>query len=341
MFCVKCGTEGKETINGLCVDCFLDGREIVTLPHHLDLERCTNCLEFSMDGSWKALDLIEAVEDTAADSLMVIREATVLDVGTGAEELDDKNFLVTAEVETDVDGYVSTETCSTTVRLKNTVCKRCSRQLGNYYEATLQIRNGSKTLEDDIRDEIVRKVRDEVEQMARNNRQLFITKVTEVTGGVDILLSSISLGRTLARDLESSYGADFKESSKLVGKTSDGQDMYRLTYLIRLPDYHVNDVVRFNNRPYKLVSISKNGAKLMSLNDFRETTVKRGDLRSIKLLEERKDLKEAIVISRSGNEIQVMSPSDYSTVDLKVPEDQQIGDNVSVVYVDDVLYYVP
>lgn len=285
--------------------------------------------------------MIEAVEDTAADNLKVIREANVLEIGTGAEELDERNFLVTVEVDTDVDGYVSKESCSTTVRIKNTVCKRCSRQLGNYYEATLQIRSGSKTLEDSIRDEIVRKIRDEVEQMAHNNRQLFITRVTEVTGGVDILLSSISLGRTLARNLESSYGADFKESSKLVGKTSDGQDMYRLTYLIRLPDYHVNDVIRFNDLPYKLASISKNGAKILSLIDFREMTVKRGDIRSIKLFEERKNMKEAMVISHSGNEIQVMDPSNYSTVDLKVPEGQHIGETVNVVNVDEVMYYVP
>lgn len=341
MFCVKCGNDTEYTIDGLCMDCFLDGREIITIPAYLDLERCTNCLEFRIDGSWKSLELQDAVEDTASDNLMVINEATVLEIATGAAELDPRNYHVDVEVTTDVEGHVSTGSCSTTVRIKNTVCKRCSRQLGNYYEATLQIRAGGKSLDDKIRDEIVRKVRDEVEQMARNNRQLFITSVTEVTGGVDMLLSSISMGRTLARNLESTYGAEFKESSKLVGKTADGEDLYRLTYLVRLPEYHVNDVVRYHDVPYKLLSIGKNGMRLLNLRNHSETTVKRNDTKAVRSLSQYDELKDATVVSRSDNEIQVLDPADYSTKDLLAPNGNEVGDTVKVISYDDVLYYVP
>ena len=43
MFCVKCGEEDVETINGLCLNCFLDGRKLISMPHHVDLMRCANC----------------------------------------------------------------------------------------------------------------------------------------------------------------------------------------------------------------------------------------------------------------------------------------------------------
>ena len=46
-------------------------------------------------------------------------------------------------------------------------------------------------------------------------------------------------------------------------------------------------------------------------------------------------------ISRSGTEIQVLHPSNYSTVDLKVPEGFEAGETVKVVSIDDVLYLVP
>lgn len=51
-FCVKCGRDCEESINGLCIDCWLDGRKLTTLPHHVDLNRCTNCNEFSFSDRW-------------------------------------------------------------------------------------------------------------------------------------------------------------------------------------------------------------------------------------------------------------------------------------------------
>ena len=51
-FCVKCGEEGVETVDGLCIRCFLDGRKLVVMPHHVDLIRCANCNEFMVADQW-------------------------------------------------------------------------------------------------------------------------------------------------------------------------------------------------------------------------------------------------------------------------------------------------
>jgi len=340
MFCVRCGKE-ESVADGMCIECFLEGKDIVAMPHHVDLERCTSCEEFFIDGQWRRSELKEAVEDSAVAVMTAIPEAKILSVGTTSRELDPRNHLVSAEADTDVGGVRSTSTVSTTVRVKNTVCKRCSRQLGNYYEATLQIRSAERTLDDDARDEIVRRVRHDVEVASKNNRGLFITKVVEVAGGVDILLSSISTGRTIARDLADSYGGEYKESSKLVGKTEEGTDMYRLTYLVRLPEYHVGDIVRLNDEIFRLNWIGKNGGKVTRLRDFRETTVKRSDMDSVRTILTKDDLKEATVVSRSAGEIQVLHPGNYSTVDLRVPENAEIGETVKVASVDGELFYVP
>ena len=162
-----------------------------------------------------------------------------------------------------------------------------------------------------------------------------------VTGGVDVYLSSMSLGKSLARELADHYCAETKESPKLVGQTTDGQDMYRITYLVRLPEYHVGDVVRFQGHWCKLVRVSSGGGRVIDLMDFRERAVRRADMTEIKLYEAGGDLPEATVVSRSGEEIQVLDPHSFATVDLKVPADAEIGDSVKVVTIDDVLYFVP
>jgi NMD protein affecting ribosome stability and mRNA decay len=341
MFCVKCGKDDRNTIRGMCIPCFLDGRQIVLLAERVDLERCTNCEEFFLQGKWQSMTTEEAVERAAEETLKHISEAKVRDVALGSSELDPRNFSVFGEIIADIDDVSTRTECSSVVRIKNTVCKRCSRQLGNYYESTLQIRSSTKDLEDSTRDEILRRIVNTVETMSKSNRHVFITKVEEVSGGVDLLLSSISLGKSLARDIEDTYGGEFKESSKLVGKTSDGEDMYRLTYLVRLPEYGVGDAVSFNSRIYKLTWLGKNGGKLLDLENFRETTIRKNDLKSMRVAAKPKDLREATVVNATAGEIQILDPRNYSTVDLRIPEDFEAGETVTVAVIDDLIYLMP
>ncbi|MBQ2762717.1 MAG: hypothetical protein IJF47_03275 [Candidatus Methanomethylophilaceae archaeon] len=341
MFCVKCGKDCDDTINGLCIECFLNGRKLMKFPHHLDLQRCTNCEEYFINDRWQRMEESEAVEEMALTGMQVIPEAEVIAVGTMPEMQDERTFQVSIEADISVNGYITEDRDKTTIRIKNTVCKKCSRQLGNYYEATLQLRTGEKTFPDDLRDETVRRVRDNVEAQAKNNRGLFITKVQEVVGGIDIQLSNISLARSLAKNLTDAYGAEFKESSSLVGMSSDGIDIYRLTYLVRFPAYHLGDVMEIKGKPWKLVSLNKTGGKLVSLTDFRETSVRKAELQDMKVLVKSADVMEAIVLSSSGSEVQVMHPVNYSTLDLRVPPNTEVGETVQVVQVEEQLYYLP
>lgn len=340
-FCVKCGRDCEESLEGLCIDCWLGGRKLTTLPHHVDLKVCTNCGEYEFRDRWTKMDRIIAVQDAAADALCTIRGVTPVSISTSVTEQDPYVYKVSVSTVCDVLGYEVEDESSTIVRVKNTVCKRCSRQLGSYYEAILQIRTGSGKLSPEMREEALAMVENSVARQAANNRSLFITKMELVTGGVDVYLSSMSLGKSLTRELADHYCAETKESPKLVGQTTDGQDMYRITYLVRLPEYHVGDIVRFQGRWCKLLRVSSGGGRVVDLIDFRERAVRRADMTEIKLYESYGELPEATVVSRTGSEIQVLDPQNYSTVDLRIPDDAVIGDTVRVVTIDDVLYYVP
>ena len=340
MFCVRCGKE-KETFDGLCIDCFLNGKRLISLPAHIDMERCANCEEFRISGQWVKKDAKDAIEDIALSQLSVIDGLRIISAGAFSSAQDERNFFVSVDADGELCGRIVKAEAETVVRIKNGVCQRCSRQLGNYYEATLQIRSGKKELDDEIRDDTVRYVRERIENMSSVNRQIFLTKVEEVPGGVDMLLSSISLGKALAKELSDAYGAETKESSKLIGKNDDGSDMYRMTYLVRMPEYHLNDVVMFEDKAYKLSSITKDNAKLTELGNFRVTSIRRSQMPSLKVHTRSEELMKATVVSRSKGEIQILHPRNYSTVDVTVPEDADIGDIADVADVDDVLFYVP
>ena len=123
--------------------------------------------------------------------------------------------------------------------------------------------------------------------------------------------------------------------------SSDGIDIYRLTYLVRFPAYHLGDVMEIKGKPWKLVSLNKTGGKLVSLMDFRETSVRKAELQDMKVLVKSADVMEAIVLSSSGSEVQVMHPVNYSTLDLRVPPNTEVGETVQVVQVEEQLYYLP
>ena len=340
-FCVKCGNETEKTVNGLCMDCFLDGRKLVSLPHHVDVSVCANCGDIGTGEYWVTKDHLDAVHDAARHAVIPIKEAKVVSTEAGSVEQEPFTYVVVVKAMLDISGEEAADEASTIVRLKNTVCKRCSKQLGNYYEAILQIRAGSKDVSQKILREAYNRVENLVDSHSVVNRQLFITKSEEVTGGIDIYLSSISLGKTAAKDLADTYCAETKEAFKLIGLAEDGRKLFRINYLVRLPDFHVGDVVIFEGRYFKLVRVSSNGAKVIDIMNHRERAIKRTDIQEFKVHQRSEDLRDAVVVNKGKGEIQILHPSNYSTIEISIPEMSEVGETVKVVEIDDVLYFVP
>jgi len=341
-FCVECGKETDIIINGMCPSCFLKGRELTTVPLNVDVYRCTQCSEFQEHGDWFNRSVKDAVSSAAVDSMSVLKEAKIKNIFTEVKLQDVKNYEVKITSVLEIGNTEVEDTISTVVRIKNSVCKRCSRKLGNYYECTLQIRYAGKNLPMDLKDEVLVRIVNSVESASKSgNRDLFITKMEDVTGGTDILLSSMSFGRAMAKGLREDYCAESNESAKLVGRTDDGVDMYRLTFLIRLPEFQLGDVVIWNNRYYKLINIGARSGKLLDLQTFRETTIKKSDMPSLKVYEKASEIREAIVVYATEDEVQVVDPTTNMSSDIMIPSGTHVGDNMRVVNIEDVLYYVP
>lgn len=340
-FCVGCGIDCEETYDGLCIDCFLKNRQLIKLPHHVDLNTCANCGEFLVIDSWREKTLEVALEDAAIESITLAPDSKITDVAVKLDMQDEMTYLAHMQVWLDVHGAEAMSEGSTIVRLKNTVCKRCSRYLGNYYESILQLRTEGKDLPEDLRVEVLEKVIKYVDNQTKTNRDLFISKTEMVVGGVDIYLSSNHFGKNLAKYLTDMYCAETKEACKLVGQAKDGQEIYRLTYLVRLPSYHVGDMIEYDNKHYLLTKVSSTGGRLMDLMTFKERSIKRSDMYGMKVYIKKADFSKASVISRSANEIQILRPSDYNVEDIIIPEGEEVEEVVSVVNIEDVYYYIP
>jgi nonsense-mediated mRNA decay protein 3 len=340
MFCVKCGREGR-TYDSLCSECYLQSNRFTSIPEFLDLNVCAHCDEYLMDKRWVRYDdQEEAVKDFAADSVLLRQDAHVSELEMAVKRTDDKTYEVHMIAHLMHEDLEVDEELDTTVRIKRNVCPKCNKIQGNYFESIVQIRPSDKRFSEQEKEEVLHRALAYVDGAAKESREAFIAKVTQAHGGFDLYVSTIALGKALSRDLISTYGAEYKESSSLQGQ-KDGHDIYRVTYLVRLPPYRVRDIVSINDRLYLVHSSGPQSAKLRDLKSNELLVVPNSDLREVKVAGTKEDVQDAVVLTETEREFQVMHPVTYKTVEIRKPRNfKRSGETVKVFPYEGELYFI-
>lgn len=330
MFCVRCGREGP-TYESLCADCFLRLNRFTSAPEHVDLPECAHCGEYLIEGKWLTFPAVEdAAEQAAVRSIVIGKGARLERAEVAVRREDGKNFAVHIDAELLYADLKAREEQDTTVRVKGAVCQRCSKMKGSYYESILQVRSRGRKLDEDEKEAILGEVESRVEAAARRSRDAFISKVEEVHGGLDVYLSSNMLGKSLSRELADEYGAEVKESSSLLGQ-KDGKEVFRVTYLVRLPSYRIGDVIVTADRPYLICRIGSKGTRLVDLQTHDQMNVHNVDLREATVVGSSKDALDAVVLTETDKEIQMMDPRNFKPVEVKkAAAFRRRGDTVKV-----------
>mgnify|MGYP002344076231 CR=1 FL=1 len=330
MFCVKCGKE-ERTYDSLCSSCYLQSNRFTQLPDHLDLQQCAHCDDYLMDKRWSHYDNeLDAIYDHVAAHLLVRKDAIVRDLDIEAEEIDRKSYRVHVVATLAHEDLEAVEETETIVRVKRNVCPKCNKIQGNYYESIVQVRPTGKRFSDDEREDILRRATSYINAASKESRDAFMAKAMQAHGGYDLYISTIALGKTLARELVSMYGAEYKESSSLQGR-KDGMDIYRVTYLVRLPPYRVRDIVEIDGKLYLVHSTGPQSAKLRNLKHGDNLTVSNDHLRDVKVIGTKDDVMEAVVLGEGRRELQLMHPVSFATIEVRKPQGfERTGDAVKV-----------
>jgi len=340
VFCVRCGREGK-TYEALCRACFLESNVLATAPEVLDLTVCAHCGDYLIDKKWATLDdAEEAVLELAEGSVAVRQGARIRMMDSRARRMDPKTWRVAMSAFVVHDDLEAEAPLEATVRIKRTSCPKCNKVQGNYFESIVQVRPSGKRFSDEEKEEILSRMMATAEDEAKDSRDAFIAKVTQEHGGFDAYVSTIALGKAMSRTLASVYGAELKESSTLQGK-KDGNDIYRVTFLVRLPPYRAHDVVSIGGRLYLVRSTGPKSAKLRDLKSYESITAMNQELRDAKVVGTKADYMDAVILGLTEREVQLMHPRTFATVELKVPRGFKItGDTVKVLLHDGELHLV-
>ncbi|NIP34140.1 MAG: hypothetical protein GWN18_04335 [Thermoplasmata archaeon] len=355
MFCVECGREVEDDDQlrgGICVDCFLERNPILVVPDVLDLVRCPSCGAIRVGSVWSEPsegmeDPDEAVQDAAADAaeaaVQVLDGAMVRTMDVTVHREARSAFSVTMEAQVSLMDRVVDVRERTRVRVKGEQCPVCSRIAGEYYEALIQFRG---TAERPATEQELERARSHVlEDLARlsgTSREVYLVKEEMMHGGLDFYISTQPAAAQIAKGLASDFGATASSSTKVTGR-KDGRDVVRVTHAIRLPDLRRGDYVLSRGTMLRVVSASTKEATVdPAAGTGRRRHVSRGELHDLRLVGDSESREEAVVVSSSGTEAQVLDPRTMRTVDLVVPEGYTMEgrETVMVVRADDLLYIV-
>jgi nonsense-mediated mRNA decay protein 3 len=344
-FCPRCGTEiedGASPVDaaaasggagapepGLCPDCYLEEFDLVDAPDRVEITVCARCGAVKRPNRWEdvgAEDYTDVAVDAVTEALGVHVDAADVSWQVAPEQVDETTIRMHCSFSGQVGDHLVSEEVTVPVKIGRGTCTRCGRIAGGSYASVVQVRaTGERVPTDDETDratEIAHEVVAEMEETG--DRDAFVTEVSEVPEGLDLKVSTNKIGMKVARRVVEELGGSFEDSETLVTEDADGNEVYRVTYAVRLPAFRPGEVIdpEDGGGPVLVRSVQGNlkGIRLASGERF-EADFEDGIAPEARRLGEREDAEATTLVAvEDANAVQVLDPETYEAVTVPRPD---------------------
>ncbi|MFC7224491.1 60S ribosomal export protein NMD3 [Halalkalicoccus sp. GCM10025322] len=339
-FCPRCGDPvedgerpdlpgapaARET--GLCDACYFEDFELVSAPDRLTIRVCAQCGAVHRGNRWVdvgAEDYTDVAIDAVSESLGVHLEAREVAWQVEPEQVDQNTIRMHCYFTGVVRGEPIEEHVVVPVTISRETCTRCGRIAGDYYASTVQLRARGREPTSEEREatkEIAHAVVEEME--ATGDRNAFVTEIAEREGGLDIKVSTTKIGKKIAGRVVNRFGGSFDSSETLVTEDEDGNEVYRVTYAVRLPPFTRGDVIdpEDGEGPVLVRSVhdTVKGRRLTTGERY-ESAFEEGDAPGGRKLGRAEDARETTLVSvEDERAVQVLDPDTYHTETIARPD---------------------
>jgi nonsense-mediated mRNA decay protein 3 len=337
---VECGNEGKIFKEGACINCYVKTHSFTKGPEIIELAECSHCGSYKFKNTWTNELFSDVIIRVIKNNFQISNELKKVNIETDCKELKsgrECKVIITGSI----DGQEVSEEHNLFVKLKKNVCDVCSKQFGGYHEAILQIRADTRDISKEEFIDIKNTVQNLVEDLKlKGNRALFITDIAEEHSGLDFYLSERGAGLVIAKKIQELYGGEIKQSSKNIGM-KDSKQIYRMTYLLRLPSYKKDDYVKVNNAYFQIIAVHGKKVHMLNLSNWDELSYDVKQIKNAVRLGGKELVKKAIVVSQTNEEIQVMDEKTYKIKIIKKPKEVIFKDKtVNIVKLNDNIFIV-
>ena len=338
MFCVECGMEGEIYKDGVCIKCYLKNKKFSKGPEILDLPVCVHCQGYKYKNTWTNDLLDDILRRIIKNNFEISKELQNIDINIDFNETP-RGLECTVYISGLIQEKEINEEHDLLIRLRKTVCEICSRQFGGYHEAIIQVRTEKRKFSKEELINIKATVETIIENMqGKGNRTLFIADIAEEHGGLDFYISDKNAAYNISKMLLDKYGGFIKQSSTNTGM-KDSKQIYKMTYLVRIPPYKKGDYIQIDDNYYQIKYLQANKIKIINLLTWEESSTDLKNLEKARIFGGQDLLREMIVVSQTKSELQLMDEKTYELHIVKKPKEiEYLSKKIQVIKIDDLLF---
>lgn len=344
MFCPECGSTDNEMVGDICIDCFLKEFQMITIPKRVEVQICSHCNSKFDQGKWidEFIPEEEIIYRALEQNIEIADEVSNEVINLEIDQIKGTIASCFVEVVGEVHGAQIEETHDCEVKILKTVCPTCSKIQSGYYESVIQFRADNreiKTEEYAKADEIVERT---LTKQSKKDKLAYCPQIARLKEGHDYYIGSFKSGKKVAEALTDEFGGVIKESPRLISEDkSTGKGLYRIWISVRIPEFEVDDFVKYEEKIIKITSIGKNSVVGTDISTNKKHNIPMKNMDNIQLVKKAEEIETTTIISKSPHIIQILDPSDYSAVDLEMKEefnDYNIGDEIKLIKIDNYIY---
>lgn len=344
MFCPECGSTDKEMVGDICIDCFLKEFQMIELPKRIEVQICSHCNSKLEEGKWsdEFIPEDEIIYRALERNIKIADEVSDEIINLEIDQMKGTLASCFVEVVGEVHGFQIEETHECEVKILKTVCPSCSKVQSGYYETVIQFRADNREIKSEEyakADEIVERT---LIKQSKSDKLAYCPQKAKLKEGYDYYIGSFKSGNKVAEALKEEFGGIIKESPRLISEDkSTGKGLYRVWISVRIPEFEVNDFIRFEGKILEVKSIGKNSLVGVDISTNKKHNIPMKNMEDIELVKKADEIETTTIISKSPSIIQILDPSDYSAVDLEMKEEfsnYNIGDEIKLIKIDDYIY---
>ncbi|MBN1432512.1 MAG: 60S ribosomal export protein NMD3 [Methanomicrobiaceae archaeon] len=264
--CPKCG---RPTEEGFCGNCRVEETEWMICQPRVQCTHCPTCGSLKTGSMWSDTNLQreDLIEEQAMSGVKIHEDVEDYIVSLSHYDPSPNRTMVRVDIAGTLYGIHVEQSCNILIVWIKEQCDRCSRLSGSYYAGIIQVRaEGRKP--DEWEKERALEIAANLEESFQMNgdRLSFITKSEENKDGVDIVISSHSIGESISKEIKDRLGGKYTRHPKLIGEKK-GKPVYRITYLVRLPRFRRGDILEMNRGYFEVRSNESGNMRLFDLRN--------------------------------------------------------------------------
>ena len=355
-FCPQCGeatdreTGRTATERALCDSCYVQRYDLVDAPARVEVTVCPACGAVERGNRWVdvgANDYTDIAVDAVREALGVHVDADEMSWEVAPEQVDETTIRMHCRFSGRLRERELREEVVVPVKLGHRTCDRCGRIAGGSYASVVQLRAVGRDPSEAERNRTRELAHELVGEAERSgDREAFLTEMSAVAGGLDVKLSTTGLGQQLAKRLIERFGGRSEDHETLVTEDEDGNPVYRVTYVVRLPPYRAEEIIDPEDGEGPVLVRNARGRLTglrLETGEPYEASFEDGATPDATRLGHRSDATETTVVAvEDEHAVQVLDPESYEAVTVPRPSYlDPDAERVPVVRTDRGVYVVP